>query len=73
MSAVAHFFMSVAGSKIHERLAHFFIDIYTVLSGMGLSPVTVVWNYVVELILNLLILVGAVKASDRITKEVLGL
>lgn len=29
MSAVAHFFMSVAGSKIHERLAHFFIDIYT--------------------------------------------
>ena len=28
MSAVAHFFMSVAGSKIHERLAHFFIDIY---------------------------------------------
>ena len=44
-----------------------------VLSGMGLSPVTVVWNYVVELILNLLILVGAVKASDRITKEVLGL
>lgn len=28
MSAVAHFFMSVGGSKIHERLAHFFIDIY---------------------------------------------
>ena len=32
MSAVAHFFMSVAGSKIHERLAHFFIDIY---NGLG--------------------------------------
>ena len=29
VSAVAHFFMSVGGSKIHERLAHFFIDIYT--------------------------------------------
>lgn len=28
MSAVAHFFMSVGGSKIHERLVHFFIDIY---------------------------------------------
>ena len=28
MSVVAHFFMSVGGSKIHERLAHFFIDIY---------------------------------------------
>ena len=29
MSGVAHFFMSVGGSKFHERLAHFFIDIYT--------------------------------------------
>ena len=28
VSAVAHFFMSVGGSKFHERLAHFFIDIY---------------------------------------------
>ena len=28
VSVVAHFFMSVGGSKIHERLAHFFIDIY---------------------------------------------
>lgn len=28
MSVVAHFFMSVGGSKIHERLAHFFIDFY---------------------------------------------
>ena len=29
MSVVAHFFMSVGGSEIHERLAHFFIDFYT--------------------------------------------
>ena len=29
MSVVAHFFMSVGGSKFHERLAHFFIDIYS--------------------------------------------
>ena len=28
MSVVAHFFMSVGGSEIHERLAHFFIDFY---------------------------------------------
>ena len=28
MSVVAHFFMSVRGSKFHERLAHFFVDIY---------------------------------------------
>ncbi|MGN0285165.1 MAG: hypothetical protein ACI4B4_10230, partial [Segatella copri] len=28
VSGVAHFFVVVGGSKIHERLAHFFIDIY---------------------------------------------
>ena len=28
MSAVAHFFVVVGGSEIHERTAHFFIDIY---------------------------------------------
>jgi len=28
VSVVAHFFMSVCGSNIHERMAHFFIDIY---------------------------------------------
>ena len=33
MSVVAHFFMSVGGSEIHERLAHFFIDFYTYSEG----------------------------------------
>jgi len=28
VSAVAHFFVSISGSKIHERVAHFFVDIY---------------------------------------------
>ena len=28
VSVVAHFFVVVSGSKIHERAAHFFIDIY---------------------------------------------
>ena len=32
MSVVAHFFMSVGGSEIHERLAHFFIDFYMLMS-----------------------------------------
>jgi len=27
---VAHFFVVVGGSKIHERPAHFFIDIYNI-------------------------------------------
>ena len=37
MSAVAHFFVVVGGSKIHERLAHFFIDIYTPLSLINVT------------------------------------
>lgn len=39
----------------------------------GVSAVTAVWSYVAELIFNLLVLVGAVKASDRIVKEMMGL
>ena len=34
-----------------------------------LSAVTIVWNYVGELVFNLLVLVGAIKASDRIVRE----
>lgn len=44
-----------------------------VVSDTSLSAVTIVWNYVGELVFNLLILVGAVKASDRIVKEIMGL
>ena len=39
----------------------------------SLSAVTIVWNYAGELVFNLLVLVGAVKASDRIVKEIMGL
>lgn len=39
----------------------------------SLSTVTIVWNYIGELVFNLLVLVGAVKASDRIVKEIMGL
>lgn len=39
----------------------------------SLSVVTVVWKYVGELVFNLLVLVGAIKASDRIVKEIMGL
>lgn len=30
VSGMAHFFVVVSGSKIHERVAHFFIDIYKI-------------------------------------------
>ena len=43
------------------------------VGSVDMSAVTVVWEYIGELVFNLLILVGAVKASDRIVKEMMGL
>lgn len=37
------------------------------------TAVTQVWAYVGELIFNMLVLVGAVKMADRLTREMLGL
>ena len=37
------------------------------------AAATMVWSYVGELIFNMLILVGAVKMSDRVVKEMMGL
>lgn len=37
------------------------------------TTVTMVWKYLGEVIFNMLVLVGLVKASDRIVKEMLGL
>ncbi len=39
----------------------------------NLSAVTQVWKYVGELIFNMLVLVGTVKMSDRVVKEMMGL
>lgn len=39
----------------------------------GLSAVTIVWQYVGELVFNMLVLVGAVKTSDRLIKDLMGL
>lgn len=53
-----------------------------IFSVMAASPpavdqevyaVTAVWSYIGELVFNLLVLVGAVKMSDRIVKEIMGL
>lgn len=43
------------------------------VADSSLSAVNIVWNYVAELIFNLLVLVGAIKAADRIVKEMMGL
>nr|WP_297932459.1 hypothetical protein [uncultured Blautia sp.] len=37
------------------------------------AAVTMVWSYIVELIFNMLVLVGAVKMSDRVVREMMGL
>ncbi len=38
----------------------------------SLSPVTMCWDYIGETIFNMLVLVGLVKGSDRIVKEMFG-
>ncbi len=37
------------------------------------KAVTMVWKYIGELVFNMLVLVGTVKMSDRIVKEMMGL
>jgi len=37
------------------------------------APATMVWTYIGELIFNMLILVGSIKMSDRVVKEMMGL
>lgn len=39
----------------------------------ALAAATIVWNYLGEVIFNLLVLVGAVKMSDRLISELRGL
>ena len=38
-----------------------------------MAAATIVWNYVGELIFNMLVLVGAIKMSDRLVRELMGL
>ena len=37
------------------------------------APVTQVWSYIGEVVFNMLVLVGTVKMSDRVVREVMGL
>ncbi|MDE7243568.1 MAG: hypothetical protein K2O18_06285 [Oscillospiraceae bacterium] len=43
------------------------------ISDTSLSATTIVWNYVGELVFNMLVLVGTIKMSDRIVRELMGL
>ena len=44
-----------------------------VVTDGTLAAATVVWNYVGELVFNLLVLVGCIKMSDRLIRELMGL
>lgn len=39
----------------------------------GAAPVTMVWKYIGELVFNMLVLVGTIKMSDRVVREMMGL
>ena len=39
----------------------------------NVSAVTMVWKYIGELVFNMLVLVGTIKASDRVVREMMGL
>ena len=44
-----------------------------VLTDDSLAAATIVWNYIGELIFNMLVLVGVIKMSDRLIRELMGL
>ena len=75
-----NFLRSYAGVCLEGAIIALACIIFSVMASSppaafdpSLSAVTVVWNYIGELAFNLLVLVGAIKMSDRIVKEILGL
>ena len=74
-----NFLRSYAGVCLEGAVIALACIIFSVMAASppavdtGVSAVTAVWSYVGELIFNLLVLVGAVRMSDRIVKELMGL
>ena len=74
-----NFLRSYAGVCLEGAVIALACIIFTVMAASppaidtGVSAVTAVWSYVGELIFNLLVLVGAIRMSDRIVKELMGL
>lgn len=74
-----NFLRSYAGVCLEGAVIALACIIFSVMAASppaidpDVSVVTAVWSYVGELIFNLLVLVGAVRMSDRIVKELLGL
>lgn len=74
-----NFLRSYAGVCLEGAVIALACVIFSVMAASppavdpNVSAVTAVWSYVLELIFNLLVLVGTVRMSDRIVKELLGL
>ena len=70
-----NFLRSYAGVCLEGAIIALACIIFSVMASSppavdpNVSAVTAVWSYVGELIFNLLVLVGAVRMSDRIVKE----
>lgn len=73
------FLKSFAGVCLEGVVIILACVIFSVFAGSGPSvdggaeAVTMVWKYIGELIFNMLVLVGTVRMSDRIVKEMMGL
>lgn len=78
-SVGCNFLRSYAGVCLEGAVIALACIIFSVMAASppavdsSVSAVTAVWSYVGELIFNLLVLVGAVRMSDRIVKELMGL
>ena len=74
-----NFLRAYAGVCLEGVIISLACVIFTVMASTpplvnpGVADVTAVWSYIMEVIFNLLVLVGAVRMSDRIVKELLGL
>lgn len=74
-----NFLRSYAGVCLEGAVITLACIIFSVMAAAppavdpNVSAVTAVWSYEGELIFNLLVLVGAVRMSDRIIKELMGL
>ena len=74
-----NFLRSYAGVCLEGAIIALACIIFSVMAASppvvdpNVSAVTAVWSYMGELVFNLLVLVGAVKMSDRIVKEIMGL
>ncbi len=74
-----HFVKSYAGVCLEGAVIVLACIIFSAFSSTstpaldtGLTTVTMIWKYIGEVIFNMLVLVGLIKGSDRIIKEMLG-